>query len=168
MKLLSTESLATISQTQAEFVPNLSVLRKSYQDEAYTAKQKQARMNEMEARLTAFRLGNITLYDLVSAFIEKGIALDSLLRQRAVSVTKGKDPDATKAGDLRLEIMNLLARLRANVRDEIDLNPDLPARLEVELFSYLDQLVESREAQAAVSAVHSNEDDTPESKAASE
>jgi hypothetical protein len=41
-----------------------------------------------------------------------------------------------------------LSRVRASVKDEIALNTKLPAKLEVELFAYVDQLVASREAQA--------------------
>jgi hypothetical protein len=148
LSLLGASYKDTLAKTRATFVPSLSVLSQSYQDEAFQATRNRNDVSKMETELKAFVIGDITLYDVVNGFVAAGIEIDDLLKQRAGATAAVKDPEATRAGRLRGEIVGLLGRLRASVKDEISLNSKLPAKLEVELFAYVDQLVASREAQA--------------------
>jgi hypothetical protein len=152
LPLLSKEKRDLVAKVKDAFIPRLVDLTRSYQDEADAAKQRRRALDGMKTELKAFPVApDLTLFDMVEAFLNAGEGMDRLLKQRAAAVSTASDPDAVNAGAARTRALSLLTRLRETIRGEIDLNPELQAKLEVDLFSYYDQLDGSRNDQASAS-----------------
>ncbi len=131
------------------FVPNLSDLMKSYEDEAALAKRRSAELEAMKPELEAFSIGSISLYTLVSAYLDAGNRLDTLLSSRADTVA---DEEAKRIKDifvLRSQALGLLNQFRAALAQEVAFDKSLPRDLETKVFAYMDQIAETRAARAA-------------------
>jgi hypothetical protein len=153
LPLLSEAHRQLVSQVGEIFAPTLSAIQAPYQDEADAAKQRRVKLDEMADALSAYPIGpGLTLFDLVSGYVEAGAEIDALLRERADATTAAMAPDAVNAGLLRGAALGLLGRLRETVDDEAALNPNLTAKMAKELFAYTDQLAATRDEQASRAA----------------
>lgn len=130
------------------FVPQPSILRRSYADEAAAALKNRPMLTDNEAKLKTVKTPEGgTLYAWVNDFLDAGDALDKLLRDRALALATGESAAGTAA--LRAATVGLLGRFRDALRDEIDEeNSSLPADHEATLFAYIDKLSADRTAAA--------------------
>lgn len=139
------------------FIPRRAILADSYAEEAAVARRNRAKLAERKSDLDTFPVpGNKTLYDWVAAFLDRGDSLDDLLNQRSMtgvgSATRGT------AARLRSETIGLLYQFRAALRSEIA-DKGLPADLEAQIFSYLDELSSRRPSKKSSGK---NEDPQPD------
>jgi hypothetical protein len=146
--------LVTLSQAHRDFaakvaetfVPSLGGLQKSYEDEAAAAKKRETNLEELKTSLEAFPVAPETsLYTLVSAHIEAGKKIDSLLSARAETTAEDEANRVKQVGVLRSKTIGTINQLREALAHEVSVNQELPRDLESKIFSYYDQIGESRE-----------------------
>jgi hypothetical protein len=132
-------------ETREAFVPQLSVLRRPYADEAAAALDHEANgLPRLESAMQTIDVpGGGTLDGWVTAFVQTGHGIDALLRERAKLVHTGEN--AAIAGPLRSATVGLLGRFRDALRDEIEeAGSVVPQTHEAVLFAYIDQLAAQR------------------------
>lgn len=134
----SPELRAAAQRIRDAFIPTRAVLADSYAEEAAAAKRNRSKLEERKSDLQLFPVpGNKTLYDWAEAFLDRGDALDDLLNQRSLAgVGNGTRASAAR---LRSDILGLLYKFRTALQAEIA-DKGLPAELEAQIFSYLDEL----------------------------
>lgn len=133
----SPEILDAAGRIRAEFIPTLLDLQASYADEADAAIARKKTLSRHKADLKLFPVAEgETLLDWVTAFLDAGERLNTLLSERADM------PQASRkgAGSLRSATIGLLNRLRAGLADELAHDPKLPRDLDARVFGYFDQL----------------------------
>ena len=143
------------------FAPSLGATQESYADEAAAAKAREDDLEEMEPTLKAFPVApETTLYTLVSTYIEAGKEIDTLLSQRAETKADAEHKRTKEANRIRSQTIRTINQFRETLVAEIKSKPELPRDLESRVFSYYDQLQETREA--ALSRAET-EEEAPES-----
>ena len=144
---IDADAKTLLAKVKERIVSNLTDLNRSYEDEAAPAKGRLADLEAMKPELEAFSIGpNMTLYSLLKSHLEAGKQIDTLLSARA-KTTAEDEADRTKdVFILRSQPLGLMNRFREALVQEIAVNPDLPRDLESKVFSYLDQLSETRGA----------------------
>ncbi len=129
------------------FIPTLALLRQSYASEAAHALDTRERLTQFEAELSMFPVpgSDDTLRDWTEAFIRRGETLEALLRARAEhTASTAIEGTRKRATALRIETIALLGRLRTALADELAGDPQVHAAMDAELFSYFDQLIDTR------------------------
>ena len=131
------------------FLPHPEEMRASYADEAAAAKRRRETLEatpQLAADLALFPVpGGGTLLDWVGLHLGAGLHLSTLLSGRA-----DLDNGARRgAGVLRVQTVALLNRARAAVADDVEANPALPRDLDGQIFGFLDELEERRDASAS-------------------
>lgn len=144
---LADEIRESAQRVRATFIPELSLLKRSYATEAAHAMGKRDRMAEHQPDFDLLPVpgDHETLRTWVDAFVACGESLDSLLRARAkqeASASSGRTRGL--AARLRMEAMGLLKRMRVSLGDELARQPETLAAVDAELFGYLDQLLDAR------------------------
>jgi hypothetical protein len=143
---LDQEKRSLLRKVSDTFVPSLGDLKKSYEDEAAAAKKREKDLVAMKAELEAFPVApSTTLYTLVSTYIESGKKLDSLLSSRAETTADDIAKRTKEVAALRSRTVGALGQMREALSHEVSSNPELPRDLVGKIFSYFDQLAESRQ-----------------------
>jgi len=137
--------LAALKRIRATFIPSLSELNESYATEAEAAMKRKTLLAAHKADLALFPVADgKSLYDWTVEFLNAGEKLNTLLSQRADAGESGR----RNASKLRSEVIGVVNRFRASLRDELDDDPSLPRDLEAQVFAYLDELHAMRLAAA--------------------
>lgn len=145
LSTLDGETRSMLNSVRDTFVPALAPLQKSYEDEAFAAKQREGALESMKPQLEAFPVGSTTLYGLLKDHISAGAEIEQLLSARAETTAEEEANRVKDAGILRSQAIGLLGQLRETLAHEVATNTALPRDLESVAFSYFDQLSESRE-----------------------
>jgi hypothetical protein len=141
---LSPELREAAQAARAAFIPELSVLRKPYADEAIAAHDHRPDLARLADQLKMITVpGGKTLHTWVKDFLDDGDRLGSLLADRGQTTASVDSPRAAAA--LRSSTIGLLGRLRAAVQDEIAAGAKLPKGYEAKLFATFDELHKRRE-----------------------
>ncbi len=160
LELLPLETRAVFTRVREVFVPSLSVLTKSYEDEAAFAKRLDDDALSLKPSLETIPLGNdLTLYSLVFVYVEAGKKIDSLLSSRADTRADDEVKRTREVNRLRSLTLGVLSQFREALVQEISVNSDLPRDLESKVFSYLDQLCETRDQRSAGKRADDTADD---------
>ena len=141
---MTPELRAAAQRVRDAFIPSKAILADSYAEEAATAKRNRAKLVERHDDLVLFPVpGGKTLHDWVEAFLDRGDKLDELLNLRSLAGIGTATRAA--AAKLRSDTLGLLYQFRSGLRSEIQYK-GLPAELEAQIFSYLDELSKRRPA----------------------
>jgi hypothetical protein len=144
----ASSALAPHAKTlQEKIVPDLSIVRASYLDEAREVERRAERMRGHEGLLDLFSVEGGTLAAWYKLAQEAGQRLASLLAQRAQSNVDNL-PSTTRAEaiTLRSNLLGTLQQMRQMLQLEQDNRPDLPQDATARLFRFLDESVAKREA----------------------
>lgn len=119
-------------------IPELSVVRESYADEAEAAIRRKGELGQIETDLKSIPvvMGGTSLYDWANGFLGAGERLSELLSDRADATVGGR----SGAYKLRSETVALLNRARAAIGDECAISKVLPSDLDGQIWGYLDEL----------------------------
>ena len=145
----SEEEKRTILRLRRLFMPRLAELRDGYATQAARATVRRQQLKAHLAELSVIPvLGEQTLAHWVGAYIEAGRKLGRLLALRADVTAQAavSSSERADAGPLRSALIGLLGRLRAAMADELADRPERRRQLDAELFAYLDQIAEARDA----------------------
>lgn len=134
------EQLAAARRIREWLITGPQELRASYATEAARATVRRTLLSQYKADLDLFPVPGGTLHQWAEAFIQAGEQLHTLLSDRADKV--GGDRSAVVP--LRTSAIALLNRFRGAVADEMEMNDQLPADLERQIFGYFDQLEDMR------------------------
>jgi hypothetical protein len=143
---VSRQARAAARLIREVFIPELALLTRSYATEAAHALGKRERIAAHEDALATLPVpGSRTLRAWVEGFVSRGERIEALMRARAERTAAAVgERDRTAAGTLRVETIGLLGRLRAALADELADDPAHHARLDADLFGYIDQLAAAR------------------------
>ena len=123
------ESLERIS---THIVPSLGELKAPYSEEAVRAGVRRQKLVELKADLDSVPLvGGGTLVSWAESFVAAGEEIGVLLSHR---VDAEKGTERVSAPGFRGEVIGLLNRFRAALRDEVNFNTALPRNLEDQIF----------------------------------
>ncbi|MDI1447370.1 hypothetical protein [Polyangium sp. 6x1] len=139
------------------FVPRLNVLRASYATEAAAADKNRTALDTLKDDLAAIAVPapqNATLLDWATAFVDAGDRLGKLLSDRSLL---GSGAVPTQALALRTTTIGLLNRFRAALADEMAHDTSLPRDLDAQVFSFFDELQDTREEAARTGKSTKNE-----------
>lgn len=132
---------------QEALIPNLSVVRLSYLDEAGEAKRRAERMKGHEGLLELFPVEGGTLAAWYRLAQESAQRLAVLLSQRAQSNVDNLPPNIRgEAAALRGTILGTLQQMRQMLQLEQTRRADLPPDAAARVFRFLDESVAKREA----------------------
>lgn len=149
--------LAAAKQIRAAFLPTIEDLVASYPAEAKAAMERKPDLVSLKPQLDLFPVATdkpgvyATLHSWVSAFLQAGENIDTLLSARADIDAKGRK----EASRLRAEAIGMLNRLRKSLAFEMKRNPNLPADLDAQVFGYFDQQEQAAAAANAQSKAQS-------------
>jgi hypothetical protein len=144
ISLLPQNTRDFLVKVRETFAPSLSDLNKSYEDEAALAKRRSASLEAMKPELEAFPVGPINLYTLVTAYLDAGKKIDTLLSSRADTVTDNESKRTKELSLHRVQTIGLLNQFRAALIQEIAVDQTLARDLEAKVFSYMDQIANTR------------------------
>jgi hypothetical protein len=134
-----------IKQVMDEFVPNLSGLKQSYADKAAAASKARGVLDKMRPDLETLEVtSGITLYEMVSSFLNAGEQIGALLVSRAETEAEDEAGRTKQVAALRSRTIGLLGRFREALQQEVASNPELPRDLESRVFALYDHLSEWR------------------------
>ena len=130
-------------EVKKTFVPSIEIVKKGYEEEAAQAKRRLGDLEAMEQALKAFPIGpDMSLYTLVSLYLEAGSEIDDLLSSRADAEQQAEQSRTKHIYILRSKAIGLLGKFREVLAHEVSENPDLPRDLEETVFAYYDKLSE--------------------------
>ncbi len=144
IEVLPESTRAFLVKVRETFAPSLSDLKKSYEDEAALAKRRSTALEAMRGELEAFPIGPISLYTLVTMYLDAGNKLDTLLSTRADTAADDDTKRTKRIFALRSQTLKLIQEFRCALAREVDVDKELSRNLEAEVFSYLDQLSDTR------------------------
>jgi hypothetical protein len=144
ISLLPQHTRDFLVKVKETFAPSLSDLNKSYEDEAALAKRRAAELEALKPELEAFEVGPITLYTLVSAYLDAGKKIDTLLSSRADTATDNESKRTKEVSFHRVQTIRLLNQFRAALIQEVAVDQTLARDLEAKVFSYMDQIASVR------------------------
>ncbi len=149
LSTLSAEQRAFWTQIQSTFIPSLSILKKSYADEAAAATLRLRDLETMKDALEPIRLPeNLSLYTLIAAYLQAGVELGELLSSRAGKEVADESKRTKQLHVVRSETLGILGRFRDALVEEVKENASLPRDLPEQIFAYLDSLAAKRKDSA--------------------
>jgi hypothetical protein len=136
---------ALVENVLNTFIPKLSVLKQSYEDKAAAASKARGVLEKMRPGLEALEVtSGITLFEMVSSFLNAGEQIGALLLSRAETEAEDEAGRTKQVAALRSRTIGLLGRFREALQQEIASNPELPRDLESRVFALYDHLSERR------------------------
>ena len=164
---ISAADRAFFQEVKKTFVPNRGFASLSYQDEAAAATERIKKLAPMKERLASHKLPlGLTLYSVLSTYLEAGVHLGELLSERADKEVRTESARTKKLHVIRVETISLLYRFRETLVQEVEANPTLPRDLEAQVFAYIDKLAENREDARKPGNDEEADSETPETDAA--
>ena len=116
----------------------------------------------MKPELEVYPIGpDMSLYSLVSLYLDAGTEIDTLLSSRADTELQEEQDRTKNVRILRLKAIGLLNQFRGALVHEVSTNQNLPRDLEETVFAYYDELREIKKGRGQ----KSDSSDTPEQPA---